>query len=278
MDVDPYAQLAATQLTPRSPNLVDAILETQRVAEAQARANPLTNAIVDGGLIRWRGNYSAAAGQQGYYARIGELDDAPDDPVTGKPQRGLSIRRDDPSGSLAIRVYDHTANLHPAGPLRQKVAIFDYLGNRIIQEGEKGGLVAPQMAVVLYSLTDNYTAAAATSGWQTVAGGETFKNGHVVTGRGRVFCPYGYTTQVRLVVSGTPAFGSLITQFSTPVTFTGTAYQFDLSMDTSLSALWSDALIRYNVFLDVQITNANGNPTAGQRITLAPVSSHCFSW
>ncbi|MCG3756684.1 hypothetical protein [Amycolatopsis sp. Poz14] len=275
MDVDPYAQLQT--LTPRGASIVDPIADAKRVIDAAVRTNPLRNAVVDEGVVRWRGAYNSL-GRDSYFVKIGEQDDAPRDPVRNAPQRGFSVRRDDPTGSEAIRVYDHTAEQHPSGPLRQKVAIFDYLGNRIVQEGELGGLTAPQMAVVLYSLTDNFTASATVSGWQTVAGGETYKNGHVVTARGRVYCPYAYTTQARLVVSGTPAFGSLITQFSAPVTFTGPAYQYDLTIDTSLSDLWAQALIRYNVFVDVQITNANGNPTSGQTIEVAPVSSHCFSW
>lgn len=136
-DLNPEAQ--AQQLTPRRADLVDALSEVRRVSDATVKANPLRNAVVDDGLMRWRGNYG------GDFMWVGEF--TPEDPVLDKPQRGVILRRDDPSGTDILRAYD--PNPDPSGPLRQRLIMLDANGNTLLQEGDLGGLVFPQSAVPL---------------------------------------------------------------------------------------------------------------------------------
>ncbi|GAA3852086.1 MULTISPECIES: hypothetical protein [Amycolatopsis] len=263
VEINPYAQ--PQQNTPRPSTIVDVIAETKRIVDAAARSNPLRNAIIDDGVVRWRGNYTdATTGDRSYYVRIGELDDVEQDPVLGKPQRGFSIRRDDPSGSIAFQVADWDANWRPGGPLRQRVRMYDRNGKPIFEEGLNGGLAWPWTSVCLYSMSDTtrpYTIATTTTAWQLVAFAEVYAHGPIVEAMGQILMGLNYSMDLRLSVGAflTPG-GSETIQTGTIASGTG-AGSWYLSLDTAQSALWANNLGRYRIYVEARLTNANGNPT-----------------
>lgn len=146
VDVDPYAQLAVTQLTPRSPNLVDQVSEARRVTEAIMRANPLYNARVDGGLMVWRGNYAGGGGITDSYLWIGEV--SPLDLNLNKTQRGVFITRDDPKHARVLWIYD--ASPVAGEPLRQTLTMHDADDRPLLREGNNGGTAWPWGQIVMY--------------------------------------------------------------------------------------------------------------------------------
>lgn len=149
VDIDPYAQLATTALTPRSPNLVDAVAETARIADAQLRANPLYNAKIDGGLMVWRGNYAGSGGISDSLLWIGEF--YPKDAVKNKGQRGFALTRDDPNHGWALYMYDPQAESRSGSdPLRQRVFMRDADNKQILSEARGGGLAWPVGQIPLY--------------------------------------------------------------------------------------------------------------------------------
>lgn len=150
VNVDPYAALAKTMLTPRSPTLVDQVAEAQRVAESIARANPLYNAKIDGGLMVWRGNYAGSGGVADSLLWVGAF--SPSDAVKGVPQRGFALTRDDSKHAAAFYMYDPQAASRGAGnPLRQRIFVRDADGNRMLTEATGGGYSWPVGQIPLYS-------------------------------------------------------------------------------------------------------------------------------
>lgn len=149
-DVDPYAQLATTALTPRSTTLVDAIAETQRIAEAQLRSNPLYNARIDGGLMVWRGNYAGSGGVADSLLWIGEF--SPIDGSKGKGQRGFALTRDDPKHGWGLYLYDPQGESRGVGnPLRQRLFMRDADNKQVFTEATGGGAAWPVGQIPLYS-------------------------------------------------------------------------------------------------------------------------------
>lgn len=156
-DIDPYAQLASTALTPRSPNIVDAVAETARIAEAQMRSNPLYNAKIDGGLMVWRGNYAGGGGIQDSLLWIGGF--SPNDGSKNVPQRGFALTRDDPKHGWALYMFDPQGESRSGSdPLRQRVFMRDADNNQILSEARGGGLSWPLGQVPLYSSNQAFQA------------------------------------------------------------------------------------------------------------------------
>lgn len=150
VDIDPYVQLAGTMLTPRTMTLVDQVAEAQRVAESIARANPLTNAKIDGGLMVWRGNYAGSGGIADSLLWIGEF--APLDGSKNVPQRGFALTRDDPSHGWAFYMYDpQGASRSGTDPLRQRIFMRDADNKQILTEASGGGVAFPVGQIPLYS-------------------------------------------------------------------------------------------------------------------------------
>lgn len=158
VDVDPYAQLAANQYTPRNTNLVDQVAETKRVTEAIMRANPLYNARIDGGLTVWRGNYAGDTPNdtiRDSIVWIGEF--APVDNVKHKLQRGIQITRDDPKHTQAFAMFDPQAESRGVGnPMRQRIFMQDADGRQILSEAQRGGVAFPLGVIPLYGTAFNY--------------------------------------------------------------------------------------------------------------------------
>lgn len=151
-DIDPYAQLQ--EYTPRSTNIVDAIAETKRITEAALRSNPLRNAIIDDGLMKWRGNY--AGGLNGAFLWIGEF--FPRDGLLNKPQRGFLLTRDDPKHARVLWVYDDQAEAtNPIDkPLRQQMTMHDADDAPILRESRKGGVQFPWSHIPLYPIVADF--------------------------------------------------------------------------------------------------------------------------
>lgn len=131
---------------PKSPSLVENIAYTQRVTEAILRNNPLTDATVSRGLIRWIGNYISGAGPDKInFLWVGEF--FPADPnLGGVPQRGFSLVRDDSRGGVsAIAMFDPNPTASPG--LKQILFFTSGDGKRIFAEHRDGGQQWPQFPV-----------------------------------------------------------------------------------------------------------------------------------
>lgn len=196
-DIDPYAQLATTALTPRSPNLVDAVAETARIAESQLRANPLYNAKIDGGLMVWRGNYAGSGGIQDSLLWIGEFN--PKDGSKNKPQRGFALTRDDPNHGWAFYMYDPQGESRSGSdPLRQRIFMRDADNKQVVSEARSGGLAWPWGQIPLYPSNQTFQSVRTDSG-------TTIKNvpigpGVVSGGVNNYFKGYGPMTGHKLKV------------------------------------------------------------------------------
>lgn len=151
--------------TPRSPSATDTIAYTRRVVEQILRNNPLTNATVSGGLMRWLGNYQYGDGSgQIRHLWIGDI--GPNDPnLGGIPQRAFIATRDDSRGGVdAIRLYD--SNPSEPGGLKQRLMLISGDTQPLMyEERRRGGVEFPTVSVQLSLYGDDVTKwAAASSG------------------------------------------------------------------------------------------------------------------
>lgn len=152
-NVNPFSQIQ--QLTPRNTNIVDAVAETRRITDAALRSNPLRNAIIDDGLMKWRGNYSGGP-LAGTYLWIGEF--TPRDNVLDKQQRGFILSRDDPKKARALWMYDpYASTSNPVNqPLRQLLSMHDADDNPIMREGRSGGTAFPWANIPMYPQVSDF--------------------------------------------------------------------------------------------------------------------------
>lgn len=145
VDINPRETIS--KFTPRDTNLVDALAEAKRIAEQQMRSNPLKDAQIDSGLTRWVGNYG------GDLVWIGEFlppdHNQFDQYGNMRPQRGVSIVRDDPQHKAAFSMYDFDPRT--GVPLRQRVYIHDADGNKLMMEGYTGGRAFPDHPIPMYA-------------------------------------------------------------------------------------------------------------------------------
>lgn len=134
--------------TPRSPALTDTIGYTQKTVDAILRNNPLTDATVGDGLIKWIGNYvDATTGDKVNFLWIGEF--LPGDPnLGGVPQRGFSLVRDDSrGGASAIALFDANPGASPG--LKQTLFIYSGDGKVLFKEAREGGWRWPEDNVAM---------------------------------------------------------------------------------------------------------------------------------
>jgi hypothetical protein len=159
-DIDPTSQIQ--QYTPRQEDLVDAVAESRRIIDAQIRSNPLRNAVIDDGLMRWRGNYTV--GTSGSFLWIGEV--TPRDNVLNKNQRGFILSRDDPKGARVLYMYDPFASTsNPSTqPLRQLFSMNDADDNKMFHEALGGGALFPWSQIALYPVRTKFTTIAGFTG------------------------------------------------------------------------------------------------------------------
>ena len=139
---------------PRDQSAVEIIQYARRAIDEMARSNPLQNAVVSLGLIRWIGNYTNLTNPDKVnFLWIGEF--LPADPTMGKPQRGFSLVRDDSrQGASAIAMYDPSPNLGGTG-LRQVVIITSGDRKRLFEESRDGGQRYPEENVWMGMLGDS---------------------------------------------------------------------------------------------------------------------------
>lgn len=138
---------------PRDQSAVDVIQYVRRAVDEMARANPLQNAVVSSGLVKWIGNYANSGNPDKInFLWIGEF--LPLDPVMGKAQRGFSLVRDDSRGGVsAIAMYDPSPNAGGSG-LRQVLIITSGDNRRLYEESRDGGQRWPEEAVWLGPIGD----------------------------------------------------------------------------------------------------------------------------
>lgn len=134
--------------SPRAPSGLDVVAYTRRVVDALHRNNPLTDAVVSRGLIKWVGNYTNAGNPDKInFLWIGEFHPA-DTNLGGVPQRGFSLVRDDSRGGIsAVAMFD--SNPSGGGGLRQQLFITSGDGQRLAAESRNGGWTWPEELVPL---------------------------------------------------------------------------------------------------------------------------------
>jgi hypothetical protein len=136
---------------PRVPTLVDTVSYTNRLVDQILRTNPLTNASVSSGLIRWLGNYFNGDGSSVNFLWIGEFFPADPNLPGSPPQRGFSLVRDDSRGGVsAIALYDASPGLSPG--LKQTLFFTSGDGKRLMEESRDGGQRWPETSVVMGSI------------------------------------------------------------------------------------------------------------------------------
>jgi hypothetical protein len=139
---------------PRDQSAVDVIAYARRAIDEMTRSNPLQNAVVSSGLIKWIGNYTNDSNPDKInFLWIGEF--LPADPVMGKPQRGFSLVRDDSRGGRsALAMFDPSPNAGGSG-LRQVLIMTSGDNRRLFEESRDGGQRWPEAPVMLGAIGDS---------------------------------------------------------------------------------------------------------------------------
>lgn len=139
------------QYTPRNYSELDYIAAAKRTADAILRTNPLTNAVVSRGLMRWIGNHVDINGDKINFLWIGDFFPA-DTTMGGIPQKGIVMWRDDSTGTSvndgrqAFALYDHDPGGGGLG-LRQTIHWSSLDGKNLWSEARAGGQDFPHMNV-----------------------------------------------------------------------------------------------------------------------------------
>lgn len=216
---------------PRDQSAVDIIQYARRAIDEMARSNPLQNAVVSSGLIKWIGNYTNSGNPDKInFLWIGEF--LPADPdMGGRAQRGFSLVRDDSRGGRsAIAMYDPSPDAGNSG-LRQVLIFSSGDGKRLFEESRDGGQRFPEenlwMGVIgdttaLWSATPNGTFATLWEGRASLVGNRIFY---------RVFCSNdtGVSSEHRMRV--TLSSGDVVS--TTHTLGSGLQEVFDSSVDIS---------------------------------------------
>jgi len=129
---------------PRDQSATEVIAYVRRAIDEMTRSNPLQNAVVSLGLIKWIGNYTNAGNPDRInFLWIGEF--FPGDPdMGGRPQRGFSLVRDDSRGGIsAIAMFDPTPDTGNSG-LRQVLIFRSGDNKRLFEESRSGGQRFPE--------------------------------------------------------------------------------------------------------------------------------------
>jgi len=131
------------QSTPYPPSMVDNVQYAQKLVDSILRNNPLVNAVVPGGLMKWYGNYQNPDSTPVNFLWVGEF--LPADPnMGGAPQKGFSLVRDDGTHSSALAMYDRS----PGTPLVQTIGISSYDGQPMLDESRnQGGIRFPYQQI-----------------------------------------------------------------------------------------------------------------------------------
>jgi hypothetical protein len=165
------------QFTPYPPSMIDNIGYAQQLADAIMRNNPLINAVVPSGLMKWYGNYQNPDGSPVNFLWIGEF--LPSDPnMGGKPQKGFSLVRDDSTHSSAMALYDKS----PGTPLKQTLTISSWDGQPLLDEARgAGGQSFPRMWFPMGGVSFNLPAwPQLNSGTRDLCWGQFSAIGHLI--------------------------------------------------------------------------------------------------
>lgn len=136
--------------TPHSPTVLDTIGYTQRVVDAILRNNPLHNAGIEFGLMRWFGNYVDEDGSKRNFLWIGEFLPADTNLPGDPPQRGISMVRDDSRGTAAFNLYDPFPGTGDG--LKQRLFFGGGDGHRLFDESRQGGWAFPHQNIPMGAL------------------------------------------------------------------------------------------------------------------------------
>lgn len=165
------------QTTPYSPSALDTVLYAQNLADSIMRNNPLVNAIVPKGLMKWYGNYQNPDGSPVNFLWIGEF--LPADPnMAGRPQKGFSLVRDDSTHSSAIAMLDG----NPGTPLKQTLTLSSYDGKPMLSESRNtGGISFPRNYFAMWPNSLQLPAwPQVFTGSRNLWGGQVSATGHIV--------------------------------------------------------------------------------------------------
>lgn len=201
------------QYTPRSYSELDWIAAAKRTADAILRSNPLTNAVIGHGLMRWTGNHTDVNGDKVDYLWIGDFQ--PNDPTLGGiPQKGIVMRRDDSTasgvndGRAAFLIYDHDPGGGGLG-LRQTLHLWSLDGIQLFEESRQGGQSWPEFPIPmgpwgqdinLWPYTTGATFYTLWEGWANIVGRDLIAE---YAGQGSAGCASEY--KVLIWPNGGPA-------------------------------------------------------------------------
>ncbi len=196
--------MTSPQYTPRDPDVLDSIGYTRRVVDAILRNNPLTNAVVSNGLMRWIGNYTDALDPDKInFLWIGDFLPADVNISPTTPQRGFSLVRDDSRGGVsAIAMFDPSPAASPG--LKQVLWFTSGDGKQLMTESRDGGQNWPQDNVWMGALGSDTTKwPGTTSGtFDTLFEGRVNVIGNRVSYRIFAATTNGATADFRLRVEG----------------------------------------------------------------------------
>lgn len=240
--------------TPQNPSVLDTIGYTKRVVDQILRNNPLHNAAVAAGLMRWIGNYPSDGGDLINWLWLGEFLPADTNLPGSPPQKGFSLLRDDSRGGRsAINLYDPFPSTGDG--LKQRLGIGSGDGERLFDESRQGGWKFPEEGVPVYARdTDMATWTGTDSGSFT----PIYEGRVSIVGRHLAYRVWNATTggatgQFRLKVE----YGSTV--------ITGPVHSLPANSNGVVDNVVNVAALRGNtasIYWEVARTNASGKARA----------------
>lgn len=194
------------QYTPREYTALDTVQAAKRTADAILRSNPLTNAVISHGLMRWTGNHLTGSGAKIDHLWIGEFF-PPDTSLGGIPQKGFSLVRDDSTGGTpAFQLYDHDPGGGGLG-LRQTIHLESLDDQRLMSEARTGGQQWPEENIVMGPLPRAFTEWTGTpitpdNAWWTLWEGRANVLGNQIVARYWAASTSGATSEFRIRFEG----------------------------------------------------------------------------
>lgn len=200
--------------TPSNPSALDTIGYTKRVVDQLLRNNPLHNAAVESGLMRWLGNYTSDGGGAINFLWIGEFFPQDTNLPGNPPQKGFSLVRDDSRGGRsAVAMFDPNPGVGDG--LKQALYLGGGDGQSLAAESRQGGWQFPEEGVPVYARDSDL---ALWSGTDAGAYSAIYEGRVSVVGRHVAYrvwdaCTGGATGQFRLKVEagGTQVLGAVHT-------------------------------------------------------------------
>lgn len=214
--------------SPRTPSAIDTIGYTQRVVDSILRNNPLHNAAIESGLMKWFGNYTDDDGSKRNFLWIGEFLPADTNLPGDPPQRGFSMVRDDSRGTAAFNLYDPFPSTGDG--LKQRLALLSGDGHGLMIESRQGGWNYPQAPIPMGHRDSDLSLWPGTDSgsFSGIYEGQMTLTGRDIAYRMWDACTGGATGQFRLRVEGSVSLTSAV--HTLPANGNGVV---DSSMDVS---------------------------------------------